>query len=159
MFKAGRIAMFMGGAADDLDRVEGLDVGVVPVPAGPETQTTFAWSAATVIAAETENPELAYRALVDLTEGIHHWKIVAPRQSLATAEAIAEAEPRKEASAEGISAAVNDMRTFRVIPRQQEFDDILWGEFFDPLFHDEGTAEELASEVRPRLEELLPQGE
>src|SRR6185503_19683289 len=37
MFKAGHIAMFMGGAADDLDRVEGLDVGVVSVPRNPTT--------------------------------------------------------------------------------------------------------------------------
>ncbi|MBN1966535.1 MAG: extracellular solute-binding protein, partial [Anaerolineae bacterium] len=47
MFKAGVVAMFMGGAADDLDRVEGLDVGVVRVPGHPVTgsHTTFAWNA------------------------------------------------------------------------------------------------------------------
>src|SRR5690606_39206096 len=29
MFKAGKVAMFLGGAADDLDRVPGLDVGEI----------------------------------------------------------------------------------------------------------------------------------
>jgi len=76
MFKAGRVAMFMGGAADDLDRVEGLDVGVSAVPKGPATgeNTTFAWIASTVINAKTKHPDEAYEALVMLTEGIHDWK-------------------------------------------------------------------------------------
>jgi multiple sugar transport system substrate-binding protein len=61
MFKAGKIAMFMGGAADDLDRVEGMDVGVVRVPGNPDTgsHTTFAWNASTVINAQTAHPEEA----------------------------------------------------------------------------------------------------
>jgi multiple sugar transport system substrate-binding protein len=147
--------MFMGGAADDLDRVDGLDVSVVPVPAGPAGRQTFAWTASTVVAAQTENPDLACEALAKLTEGIHHWKIVAPRQSLATAEGIIEAEPRKEKNAEAIASAVSDMSAYTIIPRQQEWDSIFWGSFMDPLFHDQGTAAELAPEVRPQLDELL----
>ncbi len=157
MFKAGRIAMFMGGAADDLDRVEGLDVGLIAVPSGPASRDTFAWNASTVIAAQTENPDAAYEALVMLTDGIHHWKIVAPRKSLATAEAITEAEPRKADSAEAIAEAVPYMRAFNIIPRHQEWDSIFWGDFIDPLFHEEATAAELAPEIRPMLEDLLPE--
>jgi multiple sugar transport system substrate-binding protein len=157
MFKAGNIAMFMGGAADDLDRVEGLDVGIVAPPAGPANRNTFAWTASTVVAGQTENPELACEALVALTDGIHHWKIVAPRTSVATAEGIAAAEPRKADSAAAIAEAVPYMRSFNVLPRHQEWDSIFWGDFMDPLFHGEGTAAELAPEVRPLLEELLPQ--
>jgi multiple sugar transport system substrate-binding protein len=156
MFKAGNIAMFMGGAADDLDRVEGLDVGVVAVPAGPAGDATFAWNASTVIAAETENPDIACEALIRLTDGIHHWKIVAPRKSLATAEGIAASEPRKADSAEAIAAAVPFMRGFNIIPSHQEWDTIFWGDFMDPLFHGEGSAAELAPEIRPLLEDVLP---
>jgi multiple sugar transport system substrate-binding protein len=156
MFKAGKVAMFMGGAADDLDRVEGLDVGVSAVPAGSAGRPTFAWNASTVVAAQTEYPDIAYEALVMLTEGIHHWKIVAPRKSLATAEAIVASEPRKEKNAEAIAEAVPFMRAFNIIPRHQEWDSVFWGDFMDPLFHGEGTAAELAPEIRPLLEELLP---
>jgi multiple sugar transport system substrate-binding protein len=156
MFKAGKIAMFMGGAADDLDRVEGLDVGVVAVPSGPASRATFAWTASTVIAAQTENPDVAYEALVMLTEGIHHWKIVAPRKSLANVDALVASEPRKAVSAEAIIEALPTMRAFNVLPRHQEWDSIFWGDFMDPLFHGEGTAAELATEVRPLLEEVLP---
>ncbi len=156
MFKAGKIATFMGGAADDLDRVEGLDVGVVAVPAGPAGRPTFAWTASTVVAAQTEHPDVAYEALVMLTEGIHHWKIVSPRKSMANAESITAAEPRKAATAADIAEAVPYMRAFNVLPRHQEWDSIFWGDFMDPLFHGEGTAAELAPEIRPDLEALLP---
>jgi len=156
MFKAGKIAMFMGGAGDDLDRVEGMNVPVVAVPAGPGGEATFAWNASTVIAAQAENAGVACDALVALTDGIHHWKIVAPRLSLATAEAIIAAEPRKEQNAAAIAAVVGDMRAFNIIPRQVEWDTIFWGDFMDPLFHDQQTAAELAPGMRTQLEELLP---
>lgn len=156
MFKAGKIAMFMGGAADDLDRVEGMDVGVVAVPGGPGGDATFAWNASTVIASQAENADLICEALITLSDGIHHWKIVAPRLSLATAEGIIAAEPRKEKNAAAIAEAVVDMRAFNIIPRQAEWDTIFWGDFMDPLFHDQNTAAELATEIRAQLEELLP---
>ena len=156
MFKAGKIAMFMGGAADDLDRVEGLDVGLVAVPSGAAGRATFAWNASTVIAADTENPAEACEALIRLTDGIHHWKIVAPRKSMANAESITASEPRKEANAAAIAEALPFMRAFNIIPNHQEWDSIFWGDFMDLLFHGEGTAAELAPEIRILLEELLP---
>jgi len=156
MFKAGRVAMFMGGAADDLDRVEGLNVGVSPVPQGPTGKNvTFAWTAATAINAATKNPDLAYEALVQLTEGIHNWKIVSPRVSQATVEHLVASEPRKAANAEAILEAVPDMRAFRIIPRMAEWDQIFWEDFQDPLFHGEDTVENLAADGRILLEDVL----
>jgi multiple sugar transport system substrate-binding protein len=164
MFKAGRIAMFMGGAADDLDRVEGLDVGVVRVPANPETgsHTTFAWNASTVVNASSplaqENPELLCDALVAITEGIQGWKIVSPRISQGTVEHLVGAEPRKEAGAEAIVEASQDMRALPIFGNYAEFDSIFWSEFWGPLINNETdlTPEELAAEVRPELEDTLP---
>lgn len=160
MFKAGVVAMFMGGAADDLDRVEGLDVGVVRVPGHPETgsHTTFAWNASTVIYAGTENPEIACEALVAVTEGIHNWKIVSPRISQGTVEHLVSAEPRKEANAEPIIAAAAEMQALPIFGNYSEYDSVFWSEFWGPLMNDETdlTPAELAAEVRPLLEETLP---
>lgn len=156
LFKKGKLAMFFGGAADDLDRVPGLEVGVVRVPKGPKDRTTFAWSASTVISAQTKHPDVAYDALVELTEGIHNWKIVAPRKSLATKEHLVKSEPRKEKAADVILKATADMRAFRVIPRHQEWDTIFWEQLQDPLYHRKGTAADLAKAVRPKLEAVLP---
>lgn len=160
LFKAGKIGMFMGGAADDLDRVPDLNVGVVSVPHHPTTgdNTTFAWSAATVISRNTQNPELACKALLQLTEGIQDWKIVSPRISQATKEHLVESEPRKEASADAIIEASQNMRAFHIFGNFKEWNNTLWNEFLNPILNDETdlSAAELAGEVRPELEDLLP---
>lgn len=158
MFKAGKVAMFMGGAADTF---EGLDVvGASVVPSGPANRATFAWTAATVVNAATPNPEIAVKALVALTEGIHHWKIVAPRRDLVTKEVILASIPerwksQKEGQLDAIIAATQDMKAFNIIPRHQEWDDLFWREFQDPLFHKKGTAADLAGKARGKLEGVL----
>ena len=160
MFKAGKIAMFMGGAADDLDRVPGLDVGVVRVPGHPKTgsHTTFAWNASTVVNAQTAHPELACKALVAVTEGIHSWKIVSPRISQGTVEHLVASEPRKAASAEAIIEAAADMRALPIFGNYAQFDSLFWSQFWGPLLNNETdlTPAELAAEVRPDLEDTLP---
>lgn len=161
MAKAGKVAMFFGGAADDLDYAHTKDpsnavMKMALVPQGPTNRATFAYAASTVISGATENPDAAYAALVALTEGIHHWKIVAPRQSLANEDTIVASVPEKAESAPVIVRALPDMRAFRVIPNQQEWDTDFRELFKDPLFADEATADELAEEARPELEALLP---
>jgi multiple sugar transport system substrate-binding protein len=162
MVKAGKVAMFYGGAADDLDYAHTKDPAnaetrVALVPQGPQSRTTFAWTASSVIFAGSDNADASYRALVALTEGIHHWKIVAPRLSLANAETIAASVPDKAASAEVIVQALPEMRSFHIIPNQQEWDTTFWDYFQSPLFSGEGTPEELAAEAKPELEDLLPE--
>jgi multiple sugar transport system substrate-binding protein len=159
MFKAGKIAMFMGGAADTF---EGLDVvGASVVPEGPQSRANLSYVAVTAVSAGTENPELAARALVALTDGIHHWKIVAPRPDLATAETILTSIPeqwkaQKEGQVDAIVAAAQEMRAFNIIPRHTEWDTIFWNDFQDPLYHKRGSVAELAPAAREKLEALLP---
>jgi multiple sugar transport system substrate-binding protein len=159
LFKAGKIGMFMGGAADDLDRVEGLPVGVVAVPRHPKTKsnTTFAWTASTVVSASTKNAEMACKALLAVTEGIQSWKIVSPRISQSTVDHLVKSEPRKKDSAEAIIAAVPTMRAYRIIPKFAQWNDVFWSKFMNPILNRETdrTAAELAKEVRPLLEETL----
>lgn len=160
MFRAGKVAMFMGGAADPYDREEGLDVGVVRVPGNPDTgsHTTFAWNASTVINAQTQHPEEACKALLAVTEGIQNWKIVSPRISQGTVEHLVATEPRKEASAEAIIEASQDMRALPIFGNFAEFGGILWNDFLNPLLNNETdlTPEELAAEIRLDLEDTLP---
>ncbi|MDQ3657205.1 MAG: sugar ABC transporter substrate-binding protein [Chloroflexota bacterium] len=161
MAKAGKVAMFFGGAGDDLDYAAKKDpanavLKMSVVPTGPQSRTTFAWTASTVINEASENPDVAYKALIALTEGIHHWKIVAPRQSLANEETIAASVPDKAESAPVIISALGDMRSFNVIPQQAEWDQTFSDEYLVPIFYKEATPEELAPEVRPILEDLLP---
>lgn len=163
MFKAGKVAMFMGGASDTFESAEGevLDIRAAPLPKGPTSRTSFAYTASTVVNAKVENPELAAKALVALTDGIHHWKIVSPLTELATADVVKASFPekwkaQKDQQVDAIVSAAQDMRSFNVIPRQQEWDDLFWREYQDLLYHDQGTAADLAAAARPKLEALLP---
>ena len=54
MFKAGKVAMFMGGASDTFEDADGnvLDIRASVVPKGPRSATTFAWTASTVVNAK-----------------------------------------------------------------------------------------------------------
>ena len=156
-FRAGKIAMFIGGAADTFEGLDVVGASVVPHAAD---DVTFAWTASTVVNASTANPEVATKALVALTEGIHHWKIVAPRPDLANAETISASIPeqwkaQKAGQIDAMIAAAQNMRALNVIPRQAEWDDLFWKEFQDPLYHDKGTAADLAAAIRPKLEALL----
>jgi multiple sugar transport system substrate-binding protein len=161
MAKAGKVAMFFGGAADDLDYAYTKDPAnaklmMALVPKGPKDRTTFAWTAITAVSTQTKNPDLAVKAMVALTDGIHHWKILAPRMSLASVDVIAASVPGKKDSAAVILQAAEAMRSFNIIPKHGEWDTIFWEQFQDPLFHQKGTPEELAAAARPKLEELLP---
>jgi multiple sugar transport system substrate-binding protein len=162
MFKAGKVAMFMGGASDTFETADGvaLDVGASVVPKGPKSRTSFAYTASTVVNAKVANPDLAAKALVALTDGIHHWKIVSPNMDTATAEVVTASFPekwkaQKSGQVDAIIASTKDMRSFNVIPRQQEWDDLFWREYQDPLYHDKGTAADLAKAARPKLEAVL----
>jgi multiple sugar transport system substrate-binding protein len=161
MAKAGKVAMFFGGAADDLDYAhqkdpKNADLKIALVPKGPKDRTTFAYTAITGVSARTKNPEIATKAMVALTDGIHHWKVLAPRKSLATADVIAASVPGKKDSAPTIIKAAESMRAFTIIPRHAEWDTIFWEQFQDPLFHKKGTVEDLSKAARPKLEEVLP---
>ncbi|HEY3232278.1 MAG TPA: sugar ABC transporter substrate-binding protein [Roseiflexaceae bacterium] len=158
--KNGKVALFFGGAADDLDYAHTKDpkfaeLKIALVPKGPKNRATFAWTASTVINAATKNPDQAYAALVELTDGIQHWKIVAPRKSLANPETIAASVPQKQASAAIIIQALPDARSFRIVPKQSDWDTAFWEQFQDPLFHKKGTAEDLAKQAKTDLEAAL----
>lgn len=158
MFRAGKIGMFMGGAADGLD-YEVENVSVVSVPVNPKTEdgTTFAWTASTVISASTQHPAEACKALLAVTEGIQNWKIVSPRISQSTVEHLVASVPQKEPDAQAIIDAVPSMRAFTIVPQLAAWNDVFWNKFMNPLLNHETdkTAEELAAEVRPQLDAAL----
>lgn len=159
--KGGKVAMFYGGSTDDFDYAQTKDpaaalIKVARLPMGPAGRQTLAYTAATVVNAAAANTDLAYRALVALTDGIHHWKIVAPRQSLANVETITASVPGKAGSAAVIAAATADMRPFNIIPQQTDWDTAFADYYTDPLYLKEGTAADLAPDARAELESWLP---
>jgi multiple sugar transport system substrate-binding protein len=156
MMRAGRVAMFMGGAADDYERSTEGTVGVSMVPKGPAGENvTNAWTAFTAINVDTEHPDEAYDAMVLLTEGVQHWK-PSPRISHATVEFLTESIPYKADTAADIVAALPYMRGYTLFPGFGEFMWSTWrGEFTTPVANGDDTAEALAPDIRILLEDIL----
>jgi multiple sugar transport system substrate-binding protein len=157
MMKAGQVAMFMGGAADDFERTEGKRIKAFLLPQGPQNRASWAWIGGTSINANADNPEIVYDAFMDLTQAIQEWKVPAPRMSLATREGIIAATPYKEISADNIIANLEHMRAPRIFPGFAQWATVFGERYVDPLVRGSATPEELASEVRPLLEDVLPQ--
>ena len=156
LFKAGRIAMFMGGASDDLDRMPGLQVGVSEVPRGT-TRATFSWTAHLVMSTQTKHPDQAYVAWKELLDGFHGWKIVPPRRSLA--KKIAELEPRKAAAAPAILASMEYARGIRGVVEQTDWDAFVLDRLLLPLLDGRVTAEEGAARTQTKLLRVMETAE
>jgi multiple sugar transport system substrate-binding protein len=155
LFRAGRVAMFMGGAADDLDRLPGLDVVVAEVPAGPGgRRATFAWTAGLHMSPPAAADPVAFEAYVRLLDRIQRWKIPAPRRDLAGI--IGRVEPRKARAAEVIRRSMEYMRPPRVIEHQVRWQTIFDEEVIQPLLRNpDARAAERLDQARLRLEGLL----
>jgi multiple sugar transport system substrate-binding protein len=153
LFRAGRVAMFFGGAADDLDRQEGLQVAVRQIPAGPGGRATFAWSAGLCISPGVADRDQAIEVYARLLTGLQQWKVPAPRRSLAAR--LEQIEPRKAHAAEVIRAAMEHMRPPHSLPESARFDDLFWEEFESPLLHNRARAEDLAEAAQSAIRDQL----
>lgn len=155
MMNAGQVAMFMGGAADDFERTEGMNIKGFLLPQGPVNRDSWAYIGGMGINSQAADPELAYEAFIDLTQAIQEWKVPSPRQSLATREGIIEAAPYKEVSADNIIANMENMRAPVIFPGYAEWSTIFGERYVDPLVRGSSDAQTLGTEVRPLLEDQM----
>ena len=80
-FQQGNTAFIFGGVADNMELISGkpvpFKVGYAVVPNGG-APATFNWSASTVVTKDCKNPEVAFKAMSDLTTEFWKWKSVPP---------------------------------------------------------------------------------
>lgn len=155
MFRDGQVAMFMGGAADDLDSTVD-NVQAFMVPAGPTgIHATFGDILGMGINVNTKNPDAAFEALVDLSDAIHHWKIMPPRKSLADLATLQELHPKKSHSLEAIISSMEYARPYRYSEKYPEWENIYWTQLMDPIINAGTDPEKLIPEVKPLLENVM----
>lgn len=155
MFRNGQVAMFMGGAADDLDSTVD-NVEAFMVPAGPTgIHATFADVLGMGINAKTKNPDAAFDALLDLTDAIHHWKIMPPRASLADLATLQEMHPKKAHSLEAIIASMEFAHPYRYSEKYPAWDNIFWNQLMDPIVNAGAKPADLIKDVKPLLDNAL----
>lgn len=155
MFRNGQVAMFMGGAADNLDStIE--NVQAFMVPAGPSGEhVTYGDILGMGINAKTKEPDAAFEALLDLTDAIHHWKLMPPRSSLADLDTLKQLHPNKQHSLEAIIASMDYARSYRYFENYPDWDNVFWTQFMDPIVNAGKNPTELIPNVKPQLDNAL----
>jgi len=156
MYKKQEVAMFMGGAADSLDWDVDFNSQAFPVPAGPDgKRVTFTDILGMGINAKTKHPDAAFEALLDLTDAIHHWKIMPPRKSLAELETLKELQPKKAHSLQAIIDSMEFGIAYRYFENYPDWDNIFWTQLMDPIVNAGADPEKLVPKVKPQLDEVL----
>ncbi|MBE3596869.1 MAG: sugar ABC transporter substrate-binding protein [Hydrogenibacillus sp.] len=156
MYRSQEVAMFMGGAADNLDYAVDFRSQAFPVPKGPDgIQATFGDILGMGISARTKHPDAAFQALLDLTDAIHHWKIMPPRKSLAEAETLKKLHPEKAHSLDAIIASMSFARPYRYFEHYADWDNIFWNELMDPIVNGRAAPSDLIPKVKPELDAVL----
>ncbi len=156
MMRDGQVSMFMGGAADDLERNDEYEIRAFVLPAGPTgSRANWAWIGGMSIWEGTDHPEIAYEAFMDLTDAIHYWKVPSPRVDLANAETIVELQPHKVDSAENIITSLEHLRAPNLFPGFSEWATVFGERYVDPIVRGDDRPEEIASDVRAMLEDIL----
>ena len=135
-FLTGKIGMFIGGANDDVEEKaeeQGSDfeVGMAVMPAGPNQQISFNWTASTLIMDQAKNKEVAFEALIDLTEATFDWKVPAPVKS--KADTITEVNPYKAYAYDTIRESMEIARGFNNLPQQNELGGKQWQLLDQPI--------------------------
>lgn len=158
-FEKQRVAMYMGGIADDFeDKVllmpeeEQFRIGYAPIPTGSDGKSyAFNWTASTVLSAENKDNPLAYKALEAMTNGFLKWKIASPRQGDAgNVQAI---DPSKSDALKTIEISLQNAHSANYIPEWNEINHMLWTELYsvmltDPEFDYESMIRDIAERSR-----------
>lgn len=156
MFKNKQVAMFMGGAADNLENKVDFKAKVAEVPAGPAGQkATLGDVLGMGINANTKDKEAAFQALLDLTDAIHQWKVMPPRKSLATVDQMNKIHPERSAAMPAIVNSMSYARQYRYFENYPDWDNIFWTQLMDPIVNAHGDPEKLIPNVKPQLDSKL----
>ncbi|WP_077303057.1 ABC transporter substrate-binding protein [Virgibacillus pantothenticus] len=162
-FVNGEIAMMVGGANDDVEKKVkeaggNFEVGMAVMPAGSKEQKTFNWTASTLVSSQTKNKDVAFEALVDITNAMFDWKVPAPVRS--KADKIAEINPYKEYALDIIKKSMDISRGFNNLPQQNELGGKQWETLDSPIITNNNgkgnlDVQKVADETQEAFESIL----
>lgn len=156
LFKTGKVAMFFGGAGDDLEKQIGtkFKVGMAEMPQGVK-KTTFSWIASTVVSSKTKNKDAAYKALVDMTNAVHQWKVVPPIKT--GFDMITVNMPEKAYALDVIKKSSEYARGFNNQEKEAEIDNAIWEEIYSPIINKKKTPEAAAKAAAAKIKTIIGQ--
>lgn len=156
LFESGKIGMFFGGAGDDIEnQVNGkFKVGMAEIPYETK-KSTFSWIASTVVSSQTKNKDVAYEALVDLTNAIQQWKIVAPTKS--GLSNVTKVRPEKAYALDVIKKSSAYARGFNNQEKEAEIDTALSDELYEPIMFNKKSADQGIKDAVSKIKSIMGQ--
>ncbi|MEW8955872.1 ABC transporter substrate-binding protein [Clostridium sp.] len=162
-FVDGKIAMMVGGANDDVERKvreagEKFEVGMAVMPAGSKNHVTFNWTASTVMSSQSKNQDVAFEALLDITNAMTEWKV--PSAFKSKVEKIGDINPDKKYALDVISKSSEISRGFNNVVQQNEIGGIQWQNLDEVILSNnngkgginvESMAKSVADELRGKI--------
>ena len=162
-FVDGKIAMMVGGANDDVERKvreagEKFEVGMAVMPAGSKNHVTFNWTASTVISSQSKNQDVAFEALLDLTNAMTEWKV--PSAFKSKVGKIGDINPDKKYALDVILKSSEISRGFNNVVQQNEIGGIQWQNLDEVILSNnngkgginvESMAKSVADEIRGKI--------
>ncbi len=162
-FVTGKIGMMVGGANDDVEKKvkeagDKFEVGMAIMPAGLKAQKTFNWTASTLISSQTKHKDVAFEALLDITNAMFDWKVPAPVKS--KADKIADINPAKAYAMNIIKGSMEISRGFNNLPQQNELGGKQWELLDQPILSNNNgkgnlNVPKVANETQKAFEKIL----
>jgi multiple sugar transport system substrate-binding protein len=163
LFRQGKVAMFMGGAADGNYSAKGFTAKVAPIPKGTQQVTDLGVYDMAINAHTKVDKDVAFKAFVALLDGIDHWKVVPPvKQYAANLEKIEIPDaPGGHTPADRIQPILESMkhaRTYQTLSNptaMQNFWNVLANDVYEPLLLGQETPAQIAKKTQADLNALL----
>lgn len=163
LFRQGKVAMFMGGAADGNYAAQGFTAKVAVLPKGTQQVTDLGIDDMAINAHTKVDKETVFKAYMALLDAIDHWKIVPPiKQYAANLEQMDVPDaPGGHTPADRVQPILDSMkvaRLYQTLPNptaMQNFWNVLANDVYEPLLMNTSTPEEIAKKTQADLDALL----
>lgn len=163
LFKQGKVAMFMGGAADGNYDAQGFTAKIAMLPKGTQQVTDIGISDIAINAHTKVDKDVVFQAYMALCDGIDHWKVVPPIKQYASnlgAMDIPDA-PGGHTPADRIQPILDSMkiaRLYRQLPNptaNQNYWNVLSNDVYEPLLMNNSTPAAIAKKTQDDMNALL----
>ncbi|WAH39152.1 ABC transporter substrate-binding protein [Alicyclobacillus dauci] len=163
LFRQGKVAMFMGGAADGNYAAQGFTAKVAMVPKGTQEVTDLGVYDMAINAHTSVDKDTVFKAYMALLDGIDHWKVVPPVKQYAQnlGQISVSDAPGGHTPTDRIQPILDSMKFARMYrslsdpTAMQNYWNVLANDVYEPLLLNHETPQQIAQKTQTDLNALL----
>ncbi|WAH43046.1 sugar ABC transporter substrate-binding protein [Alicyclobacillus fastidiosus] len=163
LFRQGKVAMFMGGAADGNYDAQGFTAKIAVLPKGTQEVTDLGIDDMAINAHTNVDKDTVFQAYMALLNGIDHWKVVPPVKQYAQnlSQISVSDAPGGHTPADRIQPILESMKYARLYRNisdptaMQNYWNVLANDVYEPLLLDKETPQQIAQKTQTDLSALV----